>query len=84
MLQQSLYWAGWMAALAGALWLAFHYLLTRRTARLVYAAEQFAAGNLAIRSGIRGNDELGRLGRAFDAMAFKICLLYTSPSPRDS
>ena len=72
MLQQSLYWAGWMAALAGALWLAFHYLLTRRTARLVYAAEQFAAGNLAIRSGIRGNDELGRLGRAFDAMAFKI------------
>src|SRR4051812_38445167 len=41
-LQQSLYWAGWSAALALALWLVFHFLLTRRTARLVRAAEQLA------------------------------------------
>ena len=34
-LQQSLYWAGWVTALALAMWLVFHFLLTRRTARLV-------------------------------------------------
>jgi PAS domain S-box-containing protein len=67
--QQSLYWAGWVTALALFLWLAFHFLLTRRTARLVSAAEQIATGNLAARSGLHGTDELGRLGRAFDAMA---------------
>jgi len=68
-LQQSIYWAGWVIALALAMWLAFHFLLTRRTARLVGAAEQLAAGNLAARSNLRGRDELGRLSRAFDAMA---------------
>ena len=70
--QQSLYWAGWVTALALAMWLAFHVLLTRRTARLVHAAEQIAAGNLAVRSQLRGTDELGRLGRAFDAMALEV------------
>jgi PAS domain S-box-containing protein len=71
-LRQSLYWSGWVTALAMALWLVFHFLLTRRTAQLVRAAEQFATGNLAARSGLRGNDELGRLGRAFDSMALAI------------
>ena len=71
-LTQSLYWAGWVTALALAIWLVFHFLLTRRTARLVHAAEELAEGNLAARSGLRGGDELGRLSRAFDAMAFAI------------
>jgi len=70
--QQSLYWAGWVTALALAMWLVFHFLLTRRTARLVHAAEQIADGNLAARSGLRGNDELGRMSRAFDAMALEV------------
>ena len=70
--QQSLYWAGWVTALALALWLVFHFLLTRRTARLVDAAEQLAAGNLGARSDLGGQDELGRLGRAFDTMARKV------------
>ena len=70
--QQSLYWAGWVTALALAMWLVFHFLLTRRTARLVRAAEQLAAGNLAARSDLKGTDELGRLSRAFDAMALKV------------
>jgi PAS domain S-box-containing protein len=70
--QQSLYWAGWVIALALALWLAFHFLLTRRTARLVDAAEQLAAGNLGARSDLGGKDELGRLSRAFDTMARKV------------
>jgi PAS domain S-box-containing protein len=71
-LQQSLYWAGWVTALALAMWLVFHFLLTRRTARLVHAAEELAAGNLAARSGLKGTDELGRLSRAFDAMALGV------------
>ncbi len=71
-LQQSLYWAGWVTALALAMWLVFHFLLTRRTARLVRAAEELAAGNLAARSNLSGSDELGRLSRAFDAMALKV------------
>lgn len=70
--QQSLYWSGWVTALAAALWLVFHFLLTRRTARLVGAAERLAAGDLSARSGLAGNDELGRLGRAFDAMAVEV------------
>ena len=43
-LQQSLYWAGWVTALALAMWLVFHFLLTRRTARLVHAAEAARRG----------------------------------------
>ena len=70
--QQSLYWAGWVTALALTMWLVFHFLLTRRTARLVHAAEELATGNLAARSGLKGTDELGRLSRAFDEMALAI------------
>src|SRR5689334_12976856 len=76
-LQQSLYWAGWVTALALAMWLVFHFLLTRRTARLVHAAEELAAGNLDARSGLKGRDELGRLSRAFDAMALKVAATQT-------
>jgi PAS domain S-box-containing protein len=71
-LRQSFYWAGWVTALALAMWLVFHFLLTRRTARLVHAAEQLAGGNLAARSNLGGRDELGRLSRAFDAMALEV------------
>ncbi len=76
-LRQSSYWAGWVTALALAMWLVFHFLLTRRTARLVRAAEQLAAGELDARSGLRGNDELGRLGRAFDSMALEVAYTQT-------
>lgn len=71
-LEQSLSWAGWVTVLALVMWLAFHFLLTRRTARLVTAAEELASGNLSVRSGLDGRDELGRLGRAFDAMAGEV------------
>jgi len=69
---QSLYWTGWVTALAAALWIVFHFLLTRRTNRLVAAAEQLAAGNLSARSALQGDDELARLSRAFDAMAGEV------------
>lgn len=69
---QSRYWTVWMSILALVMWLAFHFLLTRRTARLVHAAEQIAAGNLSARSALEGHDELARLSRAFDAMAIEV------------
>ena len=86
-LQQSLYWARWVTALALAMWLLVHFLLTRRTARLVRAAEELAAGDLSARSDLGGNDELGRLSRAFDAMAQRVAgtqtgCSRTSPSVR--
>jgi signal transduction histidine kinase len=71
-LRQSFYWAGWVTALALAMWLVFHFLLTRRTARLVRAAEHVASGNLEARAGLKGNDELGRLSRAFDSVALAV------------
>ena len=71
-IEQSLYWTGWVTALAAALWIVFHFLLTRRTDRLVAAAEQLAAGNLGARSALQGDDELARLSRAFDAMAGEV------------
>ena len=77
MVQQSLYWSGWVTALALAMWMVFHFLLTRRTAKLVRAAEQFAAGDLSARSDLKGSDELGRLSRAFDAMALQVALTQT-------
>ena len=67
-----IYWAGWVTALALAMWLVFHFVITRRTARLVDAAEQIAAGKLGARSGLKGTDELGRLSRSFDAMALEV------------
>jgi two-component system NtrC family sensor kinase len=48
-LRQSLYSALWVTALALAMWLLVHFLLTRRTARLVRAAEELAAGDLTAR-----------------------------------
>src|SRR6185312_5961053 len=76
-LQQSLYWAGRVTVLALAMWLIFHFLLTRRTAKLVRAAEELAAGNLDARSDLKGSDELARLSRAFDAMALKVAATQT-------
>jgi two-component system NtrC family sensor kinase len=61
-----------VTVLALGMWLVFHFLLTRRTARLVHVAEQLAAGNFAARSELSGRDELGRLSRAFDSMALEV------------
>jgi signal transduction histidine kinase len=43
--------------------------LTRPLATLAAAAEDVAAGNYSRRVGIRGDDEIGTLGAAFDRMA---------------
>jgi signal transduction histidine kinase len=43
--------------------------LTRPLSQLAAAAEDIAAGNYSRRVGIRGHDEIGMLGTAFDRMA---------------
>jgi PAS domain S-box-containing protein len=58
-----------LAMLAGLLWLFFHFVLTRRVARLVTTAQRFAARDWEARSGLTGRDELSLVGRAFDEMA---------------
>jgi signal transduction histidine kinase len=49
--------------------LALFFLLTHRLAALAGAARAFEAGDLARRVSARGGDEIGDLGRAFNAMA---------------
>ena len=49
--------------------LIFHLTLGRRVKRLVATAHRLAGGDLRARAGLRGVDELGMLGRAFDDMA---------------
>ncbi|MDP3701116.1 MAG: ATP-binding protein [Hylemonella sp.] len=52
--------------------LATAWLLTRRLDRLRLAAEKMAAGDLAVRTGLDGKDEIAALSRAFDLMARRV------------
>ena len=47
----------------------FGHLLTRRLNTVVHAAEQVAAGNYQVRTGLTSSDEVGQVGQAFDTMA---------------
>ncbi|MDX8401200.1 MAG: PAS domain S-box protein [Mariprofundaceae bacterium] len=55
--------------IAAALLLVLHHGVTRRMQFILSAAHRLANGDLDARSGIRGQDEIGEIGRAFDAMA---------------
>ncbi len=44
-------------------------LITHRARRIVSAAVRYGAGDPEARSGLDGQDEIGRIGQAFDAMA---------------
>jgi signal transduction histidine kinase len=48
------------------------WLLTRRLDRLRLAAEKLAAGDLTVRTGLRGRDEVAALSRSFDLMARRV------------
>ncbi|QRK04937.1 PAS domain S-box protein [Archangium violaceum] len=61
-----------LVQIAGVLGLFFHFALGRRVQRLESAARRLAGGDLNARAGLRGVDELGSLGRAFDEMAERI------------
>ncbi len=47
-------------------------IITRRVNRLNDSALQLADGDLSARAGIRGNDEIARLGESFDLMADRL------------
>ncbi|MDH4228725.1 MAG: ATP-binding protein [Nitrospirota bacterium] len=64
--------SAFLLLLAACLWLFFHYAVTRRVARLVAATADLARGDLATRSGISGQDEIGRMGVAIDHMAAQL------------
>ncbi len=60
---------GLAAALAAvALALLFARSIVRPVAALADTAGRIVAGDLTLRTGLQGDDELGQLGRAFDAM----------------
>ncbi|MEQ1560933.1 MAG: EAL domain-containing protein [Methyloglobulus sp.] len=58
-----------MAVIIGIL---VHIFLTRRLGKLVTVTELFADGNFQIRTKLSGNDEVAKLGRAFDNMAGQV------------
>ncbi|MEZ5978660.1 MAG: histidine kinase dimerization/phospho-acceptor domain-containing protein [Planctomycetota bacterium] len=63
-------WAtGIAAVLAVVLSVALSLRITRPVEALEARAMELAEGDLSVRTGRRGNDEIGRLGRAFDEMA---------------
>jgi two-component system NtrC family sensor kinase len=62
-----------LVLIAGLMGLFFHFALGRRVQRLESAARRLAGGELNARARLRGVDELGTLGRAFDEMAARIC-----------
>ncbi|HEY9700823.1 MAG TPA: ATP-binding protein [Allocoleopsis sp.] len=53
-------------------WLWFYQTWAKRAAKLIKFTKNFAAGNLYLRTNIRGNDELSQISHAFDKMADQI------------
>lgn len=66
---QAASFGGLMIAVAVAVALLLHRLISRRVEKIVAASKRFAAGDLDARVQLRGQDELGELGHAFDDMA---------------
>lgn len=62
-------WFGSSAVMALALAALFARRVVRPVETLSRAAHQLATGNLAVRSGITRDDEIGQLAKAFDQMA---------------
>ncbi|MEO6709380.1 MAG: HAMP domain-containing sensor histidine kinase [Planctomycetota bacterium] len=67
--RQILAWAGLGLLLALAAGSLLASRIARPIGRLEGAARRMASGDLAARSDVQGQDEIGRLGRAFDTMA---------------
>ena len=58
-------------------WLVTMYI-TRPVRQLAYVVDRFGAGELTARANPRSNDEIGNLGRSFNAMAERIHTLLTT------
>ncbi|MCP2730781.1 response regulator [Symplocastrum sp. BBK-W-15] len=71
-LKRSLVFNGTLIVFCLGLWFFFEITLTRRVSRLVSASNSLAEGNLNVRAGLSGSDELTQISVAFDRMASKI------------
>jgi len=60
------------AGLAVCGWGFVHFAVTRRVGRLLTATRQLADGDLSIRTGVSGNDELGQVAAGIDSMAAQL------------
>ena len=67
-----------ISAAAGFLGLVFAQTITRPTRKLLGGAGEIGAGNLDIKVGIKGNDEICELSRAFDRMAENLKIITVS------
>jgi signal transduction histidine kinase/CheY-like chemotaxis protein len=72
--RQALDFALLFGGLAVCGWAAVHLGMTRRVERLLLATRRLAAGDLSIRTGIVGNDELAQVAAGIDAMAEQIAV----------
>lgn len=72
LMRQAFITAGFFGGGFLLLGLFLHLILTRRVGRLVSTATRFASGDLTARTGFEGEDEIARIGRAFDQMAAEI------------
>ncbi|CAN1210007.1 ATP-binding protein [Tumidithrix helvetica PCC 7403] len=68
----SLVFGGALLAFCLGLWYFFHRTLTKRVSRLVSASHSLAAGQLDVRTGLTGSDELALVSGAFDRMAAEL------------
>jgi len=66
-------WGGLaVLALSLAFWTPFVWGITRYLQRLTIATDRIAAGDFKISLPLRGNDELGNLGKAIETMAVRL------------
>ncbi len=63
---------GLLVVLGICVWLFFQYALTSRIRKLIDASHALGEGDLAVRSGLGGSDELAGISVAFDQMAEKM------------
>ncbi len=61
-----------MGGFAVLLWMFFYFSLSRRVTSLIKSAEQLASGQLDVRTGFHGKDEIATLGQTFDRMAEQV------------
>ena len=57
-----------LLAFGGGTSILLHFLVTGRLARISLAANQLAAGDLTVRSGVEGREEIALLGKSFESM----------------
>ena len=63
---------GLLVVLGICVWLFFQYALTSRIRKLIEASHALGEGDLSVRSGLVGSDELAGISVAFDQMAEKM------------